>query len=81
MGDDRPDCIELDPSERDQLLCLYPEDTCERTTVSDPWVLGTVKVKQGGEMEEEQLLFAPAAGLVGMILANPCQILWDYLTI
>ena len=82
MGDDRPECIELKPEERDQLLCLYPEDGCERTSVSNPWVLGKVQFKgHSGEKIEEELLFAPAAGLVAMILANPFQLLWDFLTI
>ena len=45
LGDDRPECIELEPEERDRLLCLYPEDSCEHSTVSDPVVLGEVQFK------------------------------------
>ena len=75
MGDDRPNCIELEPQFRDQLVCLYPEDSCETTSVSNPWVLGTLKT---GKIEEK-LLFAPWAGFFAMVLANPFQILWDFL--
>jgi hypothetical protein len=32
-SDDRPNCIDLAPSERTSLICLYPDDTCEPTTV------------------------------------------------
>ena len=49
MGDDRPDCIGLEPEERDQLVCLYPEETCEATSVSNPWVLGTLKYSNNSE--------------------------------
>jgi len=47
MGDDRPDCISVEPQYRDQIVCLYPEDQCETTTVEDPWVLGTAIIKNG----------------------------------
>ena len=67
MGDDRPDCIELDPQDRDQLVCLYPEDTCEATSVENPWVLGEYGLKG----TKEKLLFAPEVGFFAMILANP----------
>ena len=75
MGDDRPDCIGIEPQYRDQLVCLYPEESCETTSVSNPWVLGTLKT---GKIEEK-LLFAPEAGFFAMVLANPFQILWDFL--
>lgn len=51
MGDDRPDCIQLEPKERDKLLCLYPDEQCELTSVSEPWVLGTIEFKNSeGDM-------------------------------
>ena len=82
MGDDRPDCIALEPEERDQLICLYPDDRCETTSVSNPIVLGTIEFKNAdGEIYEEQLLFAFEAAILAMILANPLQILWDMLTV
>ena len=75
VGDDRPNCIGIDPKYRDQLVCLYPEETCETTSVSNPWVLGTMKT---GNISEK-LIFAPEAGFFAMVLANPFQILWDFL--
>ena len=54
MGDDRPDCIELEPWLRDQLVCIYPYDTCETTSVANPWVMGTIKYKNsnGDKVED-----------------------------
>ncbi len=80
MGDDRPNCIDLDPKERDQLICLYPDDRCETTSVSNPIVLATIELKNAdGEIYEENLLFAFEAAILAIILANPLQILWDVL--
>ena len=65
---------------RDQLVCLYPDDRCETTTVSSPIVLGEITYPNAqGENETEQLLFAFDAGILAMLLANPCQIVWDFL--
>jgi hypothetical protein len=33
IGETRSNCVDLQPSERDKMLCLYPEETCEKTTV------------------------------------------------
>ena len=29
IGDDRANCIDLKPEERDKIICLYPEEQCE----------------------------------------------------
>ena len=29
----------------------------------------------------EEMLFAPGAGLLAMVIANPVQLLWDFITI
>ena len=53
MGDDRPECIELDPVERDRLICLYPDDQCESTSVSNPLILGKLQFENSkGEVTE-----------------------------
>ena len=54
MGDDRPDCIELEPYLRDQLVCLYPYDSCETTSVANPWIIGTLEYKNsnGDKVED-----------------------------
>ena len=81
MGDDRPDCISLEPGLRDQLICLYPEDTCETTSVSNPLVIAEImQTDANSKMVKEELLFSPEAALFGIIFANPCQILWDFMT-
>ena len=33
IGETRTNCVDLDPSERDKIICLYPEEECEKTTV------------------------------------------------
>jgi hypothetical protein len=71
-GDDRPECIELEPILRDQLVCLYPEETCESTSVSNPIVVATIITKdKNGKDVETQLLFAFQTGIIAMIIANP----------
>ena len=81
MGDDRPECISLDPGLRDQLVCLYPEDTCETTTVGETVTLGTFEAEHGRPgATGGRLLFAPQAAILAIIFANPLQILWDFLT-
>jgi len=50
--------------------------------VSNPWVLGTITFKdKKGDVSTEELLFAPEAGFTALLLANPCQIIWDLLTV
>ena len=33
IGETRSNCVDLPPSQRDQIICLYPEETCEVTSV------------------------------------------------
>lgn len=33
LGESRSNCVNLPQSERDQILCLYPEEQCETTSV------------------------------------------------
>ena len=35
IGDDRPYCIDLKPEQRDQIICLYKEEACEKTSVEN----------------------------------------------
>ena len=83
IGDERPDCISLNNSTvpRDQMVCLYPDETCEKSSVSKPAVLFTVSSKdRNGNEIKENLLYAPELGLLAILIANPCQILWDLMT-
>ena len=71
-GDDRPECIELDPLLRDQLVCLYPEETCETTSVSNPVVIATIiSEDENGKEVRSDLLFAAETGIIAMLFANP----------
>jgi len=33
LGDERQHCVDMPPHLRDSILCLYPDDTCEYTSV------------------------------------------------
>ena len=41
LGDDRPNCIDLKPSDRDQIICLYPDEECETTSVAGQITIDT----------------------------------------
>lgn len=66
-GDDRPECIEVAPALRDQLICLYPDDTCETSSVSSPWVLGSYSLNG----TTVNLIISLEAAIVGILVANP----------
>jgi len=34
LGDDRAQCVDMPPNERDSILCLYPHDECEQSSVA-----------------------------------------------
>lgn len=63
LGDDRPDCVDLPPSERDQIICVNPIDECEKTTVSSEVYLSTP--------HKESNVFSPWLGFLAMLAANP----------
>jgi len=73
LGDDRPQCVDLKPSERDQIVCLYPNDQCERTSVAGEVALSERKVNK----LPVDTAFAPALGIIAMLLANPIQFLFE----
>lgn len=75
-GDDRPECIEVEPAKRDQLICLYPDDTCETSSVSNPVVIGEYNLNG----VSANLIISLEAALLAILIANPVQILWDFLT-
>lgn len=78
LGDDRPDCIDIQkPEERDKIVCLYPEntdmgETCETTSVAGQMVLGD---------PANNYVFSPTIAIYAILLANPLQLLWDFLAV
>ena len=34
IGETRVNCVDLPPEERDKIICLYPEEECEQTSVA-----------------------------------------------
>ena len=73
LGDDRPNCIDLKPSERDQIICLYPDDECEVTSVAGQVVFET----ELGSV----FTFAPIQGILAILVSNPLQIFHEVLTV
>ena len=68
-GDDRPNCVDLIPSERTSLICLYPEEQCEGTTVKN-----MVQVDKGGKFN-----ISVDNAIIAIIIANPLQLLFEIL--
>lgn len=68
-GDDRPNCVDLIPSERTSLICLFPEEECEGTTVKGMQPLGP----------NENLHISLVTAIIAIVIANPCQIIFEIL--
>jgi hypothetical protein len=68
-GDDRPNCVDLIPSERTSLICLFPEEECEGTTVKGMQPLGP----------NENLHISLVTAIISIVIANPCQIIFEIL--
>lgn len=68
-GDDRPECVDLIPSERTSLVCLFPEEECEGTTVKNMVALD----KQG------HVNISVDNAIIAILIANPLQMLFEIL--
>lgn len=73
LGEDRLECVDLRPSERDQILCVMPEDECEKTTVQGEVFLTAER--------SHKYSFSPQLALWSVLIANPIQFIWDMLSI
>lgn len=73
LGEDRQECVDLKPSERDQILCVMPEDECEKTTVKGEVFLTAER--------SHKYSFSPQIALWSILIANPIQFIWDLLCI
>lgn len=53
-------CVDLPPAERDKIICLYPEETCEQTSLPNEFgsTDGTVAV-------------VPEIAIYAMLIATP----------
>jgi hypothetical protein len=59
--------VELDPRDRDQIICLYPWESCERTTLPD-------EVDHFGT----GLFVSPTIAIVTAIVVTPIQFLFEF---
>lgn len=70
-GDTRPNCVDLHPSERTSLVCLYPDETCEGSTVSNQ-----VALNKSGSVS-----VAFTTGVLAVFIANVPQLIFEVLCI
>lgn len=73
LGDDRAECVDLEPLERDQIICVAPTDQCERTSVA-----GEVYLSAD---QSPDYTFSPLQGFYAMLIANPIMFIFDMLCI
>lgn len=62
-------CVDLTPSERTNLICLYPDETCEGTTFK-----GQVALNEAGTIN-----ISVTMGIAAIFIANPLQLLFEVL--
>lgn len=70
-GDDRPNCVDLHPSERTSLVCLYPNEECEGSTVKNQ-----VALNKSGSVN-----VAFTTGIIAIVIANVFQLIFEVLCI
>lgn len=73
LGEDRPECVDLAPALRDQILCVMPEDYCEQTTLS-----GEVNLSSNPKVD---ISFSPVYGIYAVIASTPIIFIFEVMTI
>ncbi len=73
LGEDRPECVDLAPALRDQILCVMPDDYCEQTTLNDE-----VNLSANPAVD---ISFSPVYGIYAVIAATPVLFIFEVLTI
>lgn len=73
LGEDRPECIDLAPALRDQILCVKPDDYCEQTTLS-----GEINLSSNPAVD---ISFSPVYGIYAVIVATPVIFIFEVLSI
>jgi len=64
LGDDRPQCVDLEPSQRDQIICLYPEEECEKASVKG-------EVSLSLNPDNQNVVLAPSQAIFAVLIASP----------
>ena len=68
-GDNRPQCVDILPIQRDQIICIYPDDYCESSSVSNEIVIS------------KGFVFSPIIAVFAILCADPLMFLMDFATI
>lgn len=66
----RPYCTDIEPALRDRLLCVYPSDGCEQTTLDEE-----VDVGDGA------FSLAPSVAVIACIIVTPIQFIFELMCI
>ena len=70
IGETRVNCVDLPPSERDKIICLYPEELCEQTTL--PNEFGTA---------DGSAAISPEIAIYAMLIVVPLQFIFEFLCV
>jgi hypothetical protein len=68
IGETRVNCVDLPPEERDKIICLYPEETCEQTTVRS-------------EFGDNNASISPEIAIYAMLICTPLQFIFEFMCI
>lgn len=58
----------MPPSERDKMICLYPEETCEKTSVGSQFGNGDASV-------------SPEIAVYAMLILTPLQFIFEFMCV
>jgi hypothetical protein len=61
-------CVDLPPSERDKIICLYPDEVCEQTSVAN-------------EFGEHDASISPELAVYAMLICTPLQFLFEFMCV
>jgi hypothetical protein len=61
-------CVDLPPEERDKIICLYPEEECEQTSVAS-------------EFGEYNASISPELAVYAMLICTPLQFIFELMCI
>eukprot|EP00347_Sterkiella_histriomuscorum_P020903 403336019 len=70
IGETRQYCTDLPPDQRDQIICVYPSETCEQTILQEEVVLG-----------EGVMSLAPGIAIIACFIVTPIQFIFEFLCI
>jgi hypothetical protein len=68
IGETRVNCVDLPPEERDKIICLYPEEECEMTTVAS-------------EFGDNNASISPEIAVYAMLICTPLQFIFELLCV